>query len=249
VAPPITIIGMGVSSDDLTLRQRSTIETADILVGGRRLLEPFSQLPCRRQVIDKDLNRLGDFLSREMADHTIVVLTSGDPLFYGIGAYLARRLGADNLRILPNVSTVAAAFARLGEPWQEVRVVSLHGRSHTGELFRYLAAGDTVAVYTDPVHHPAWLAGRLEENGFPDVRMCILERLGLPDERITRATTTEARSMAFADLNLVVLEPDPRRQTAPALFPGMPDDGFVHVDGLITKAEVRAVSLSRVSPS
>ena len=83
MAPPITIIGMGVSSDDLTLRQRSTIETADILVGGRRLLEPFSQLPCRRQVIDKDLKRLSDFLAREMADHTIVVLTSGDPLFYG----------------------------------------------------------------------------------------------------------------------------------------------------------------------
>jgi precorrin-6Y C5,15-methyltransferase (decarboxylating) len=246
VSPPLTIIGTGVSPDDLTARQRSIIEAADILAAGRRLLEPFGHLDCQRRVIDRDLNGLADFLQAHLDDHAIVVLTSGDPLFYGIGAFLVRRLGAENVRILPNVSAVAAGFARLGEPWQEACVVSLHGRTHTGRLLRHLADGDTVAVYTDPDHNPAWLAKILVENHLPDVGMCVLEQLGMKGERIVRTTPAEALSMIFADLNLVVLKPDPDRQATPSLFPGMPDHWFAHEKGLITKAEVRAVSLSRL---
>ena len=237
---------MGVSPDDLTSRQRSTIEAADILVGGKRLIDHFGHLACQRRTIDKDLKGLGDFLQEKMPDHTIVVLTSGDPLFFGIGAFLVCRLGAEQVHIMPNVSAVDAGFARLGEPWQEVRVVSLHGRNHTGELLRRLAGGDTVAVYTDPTHGPAWLADILLENAFADVNMCVLERLGMQDEKITRIMPAEARAMTFSDLNLVVLKPDPVRQTTPALFPGMPDHRFAHEKGMITKAEVRAVSLSRL---
>ncbi|MBC2711480.1 MAG: precorrin-6y C5,15-methyltransferase (decarboxylating) subunit CbiE [Desulfosarcina sp.] len=246
MAPPVTIIGMGVSPDDLTSRQRSTIEAADILVGGKRLIDHFGHLACQRRVIDRDLKGLGDFLQEKMPNNTIVVLTSGDPLFFGIGAFLARRLGAGQVHILPNISAVAVGFARLGEPWQDVRVVSLHGRNHTGELLRRLAGGDTVAVYTDPTHGPEWLADILVENAFSDVTMCVLERLGMEDEKITRIMPAEARAMTFSDLNLVVLKPDPIRQTVPALFPGMPDHRFAHEKGLITKAEVRAVSLSRL---
>jgi precorrin-6Y C5,15-methyltransferase (decarboxylating) len=244
--PPITIIGTGVSSEDLTASQRAIIESADILVGGQRLLDQFGRRECRQRVIDKDLKGLGDFLEAHMDAHAIVVLTSGDPLFFGIGAFLVRRLGADKVHILPNVSAVAAAFARLGEPWQAVRVVSLHGRNHTGQLLRCLANGDTVAVYTDPVHTPAWLAELLAENGFADVTMIVLEQLGTADERITRTRPDRATGIAFADLNLVVLKPDPTRQTVPALYPGMPDHHFAHENGLITKAEVRALSLSRL---
>jgi len=165
MSAPLTIIGMGLSPDDLTARQQSAIEAADILVGGQRLIDHFSHLDCQRRPIDKDLKGLGNFLQEKMPGHRIVVLTSGDPLFYGIGAFLVRRLGAEQVHILPNVSAVAAAFARLGEPWQDVRVVSLHGRHRTGELLRQLANGNTVSVYTDPAHGPAWLAGLLVDYG------------------------------------------------------------------------------------
>ncbi|HSO20807.1 MAG TPA: precorrin-6y C5,15-methyltransferase (decarboxylating) subunit CbiE [Desulfosarcina sp.] len=246
MAPPVTIVGTGMSSEDLTRRQRSAIEAAEILVGGRRLLESFAHLTCETRVVDRDLNGLGDYLSRCMTDRAIVVLTSGDPLFYGIGAFLVRRLGAGRVRILPNVSAVAAAFARLGEAWQEVHVASLHGRQHTGAFMRRLAAGDTVAVYTDPNHDPVWLAGLLVENGFPDAGMTVFERMGTAEEKVTTLMPEQARGRKFDDLNLVVLKPDPARQARPALFPGMPDERFVHENGLITKAEVRAVSLSRL---
>jgi len=246
VSPPVTIIGTGMSPDDLTLRQRSAIEAAEILVGGQRLLEPFAHLTCEKRTVDRDLSGLGDYLAERMTSRSIVVLTSGDPLFYGIGAFLVLRLGADKVRILPNVSAVAAAFARLGEPWQTVRVVSLHGRQRTGELLRHLATGDTVAVYTDPNHDPVWLAALLLENGFSDAGMTVFERMGMTGEKISTLTPVQARSRDFDGLNLVVLKPDPIRKTEPALFPGMPDERFVHENGLITKAEIRAVSLSRL---
>jgi precorrin-6B C5,15-methyltransferase / cobalt-precorrin-6B C5,C15-methyltransferase len=246
VSPPVTIIGTGVSPDDLTETQRSIIRAADVLVGGKRLLAPFEDLTCRRFVIDKNLKALGDFLEGEMTGQTIVVLASGDPLFFGIGAFLIRRLGSDRIRILPNISAVATAFSRLGLPWQEARVISLHGRSHTGQLLHDLSVGDTVAVYTDPSHDPAWLAACLMENGLNDVTFTVLEQLGTPSERITRTTPEGARVQTFSELNLVVLQPDSKRQTRPALFPGMPDDWFAHEKGLITKAEVRAVTLSRL---
>ncbi len=246
MSPPVTIIGTGVSPADLTEKQRTTIATADILVGGKRLLASFDHLTCQKVVIDKSLKALGDFLEGHMADHGIVVLTSGDPLFFGIGAFLVRRLGAQQVSILPNVSAVATAFARLGEPWQDVRVVSLHGRNQTAPLFRYVAAGETVAAYTDPAHDPAWLASLLTAHGLTDVTMTVLEQLGTPNERISRFTPDEVATHSFSDLNLVVLRPDPKRQRRPALFPGMPDDWFVHEKGLITSAEVRAVTLSRL---
>ena len=243
---PVIIIGMGLGPDDLNPRQRSLIEAADILVGGRRLLDNFDDLGCERRIIDRDLAGLGDFLEAHMVDHAIVVLASGDPLFFGIGSYLVRRLGAASVRILPNVSAVAAAFARLGRPWQAVRAVSLHGRSRMGEMLRHLAAGDTVAVYTDPARSPAWLAGQLLECGFEDVTLDVLEQLGSPAETLRRLSPRDAREQSFADLNIVVLTPDPARQNRPALFPGMPDAWFDHEKGLITKAEVRAVTLSRL---
>jgi len=246
VSSPVTIIGTGVSPDDLTEKQRSIIRSADVLVGGKRLLAPFEDLPCRRFVIDKNLKALGDFLEREMIDQTIVVLASGDPLFFGVGAFLVRRMGADRVKILPNVSAVATAFARLGVPWQEARVISLHGRSHTGQLLHHLSVGDTVAVYTDPSHDPEWLAALLAKNGLDDVTFTVLEQLGTPAERITRTTPEGAQSQTFSELNLVVLQPDSKRQARPALFPGMPDDWFAHEKGLITKAEVRAVTISRL---
>ncbi len=246
MSPPVTIIGMGVSPEDLTERQRSIIAAADILVGGRRLLDRFPDVDCERRVIDRDLAGVGDFIEAHMAERAIVVLASGDPLFFGIGAYLGRRLGADRVCIRPNVSAVAAAFARLGTPWQGVRVVSLHGRQRLGAMLRDLAAGDTVAVYTDPSRDPAWLAAQLLDHGFADVRLDVLEQLGTPQEKIRRLTPEQARDERFDPLNLVVLTPDAVRRHVPSLYPGMPDEAFVHEKGLITKAEVRAVSLSRL---
>jgi hypothetical protein len=128
---------MGVSPDDLTPRQRSNHRDRGNSRGRPTAPRPFRSPGLRAADHRQGSEWPGRFSpDPKMTDHTIVVLTSGDPLFYGIGVFLVRRLGAERVRILPNVSAVAAGFARLGEPWQDVRVVSLHGRNHTGRLFR-----------------------------------------------------------------------------------------------------------------
>jgi precorrin-6Y C5,15-methyltransferase (decarboxylating) len=76
--------------------------------------------------------------------------------------------------------------------------------------------------------------------------MIIAERLGCADEKIIHTTPEQARTGTYADLNLVILKPDPGSRTRPSLFSGMPDRWFEHEKGLITKAEVRCVSLSRL---
>lgn len=242
---PVTIVGMGMSPADLTAAQLQVIEAADVLVGGHRHLAHFSHLGIETQVVDRNLSGLADTIRREMAQRRVVVLASGDPLYFGIGAYLARALGPANVTVLPNISAPAAAFARLREPWQGVPVVSLHGREGLRELSEALRRHATVAVYTDPQRNPAWLAQRLLQNGFGDAALWVLEQLGAPEESVRRLTPREACDMQFADPNLVVIKQEALAPPAD-LHLGMAQEAFAHEQGLITKAEIRAVSLAKL---
>ncbi|MGB8719429.1 MAG: precorrin-6y C5,15-methyltransferase (decarboxylating) subunit CbiE, partial [Desulfobacterales bacterium] len=181
-------------------------------------------------------------------DRRVVVLASGDPLYYGVGAYLVRALGPENVRVYPNVSSVAAAFARIRHPWQDDRVVSLHGRDGAAQLLAATGEADWVAVFTDPTHTPAQVARLLLQNEVTGFEMCILENMGTAAERISWLGPESAAASAFADPNLVVLKRSPQAAASPPrpLFLGMPDEQFDHQNGLITKAEVRVLALSRL---
>ncbi|MGE5256080.1 MAG: precorrin-6y C5,15-methyltransferase (decarboxylating) subunit CbiE, partial [Hyphomicrobiales bacterium] len=147
---PIQIIGMGSGPDDLTSKHRKIIDRADVLVGGRRLLGFFPDSPAEKKVIGRDLNEVFAFIRRRMGRKSVVVLASGDPLFFGIGARLVAAFGPDRVTIHPNVSSVAAACARIKEPWGGIQVFSLHGRRYEGELLRTLETKNKAAVLTDP---------------------------------------------------------------------------------------------------
>ena len=150
------------------------------------------------------------------------------------------------MRIFPNVTAVAAAFARLQRPWQGVAAVSCHGREAEADLAKALTTRDTVAVYTDPRHDPAWLAGWLMDRGFGHWRICVAERMGTPEERMRTFTPAEARDQAFAEPNLAILDHEPEAVPPPAPAVAMSDDAFVHHKGLISKPEVRAISLAKL---
>ena len=171
----------------------------------------------------------------------------GDPLFFGIGARLVEAFGPERVTIHPNVSSVAAAFARIKEPWNGVRIISLHGRKNQGELLRALAEEDRIAVLTDPEHGPAWLARLVLDRLGSRFRVAVLEALGAPAERQGWYGLEQAAAGNFAEPNLVVLKRESRPAAAyrkPAL--GAPDEWFDHDRGLITKSEVRAVALAKL---
>ena len=243
----VSIIGMGMGPEDLTARHKSIIERADILVGGRRHLEQFNDIPAQKKPIGKDIDGIIEFVRAQSKLQKIVVLASGDPLFYGIGARMAGALGARRVRIYPNISSVAAAFARIKEPWNDAAIISLHGRKNDDKLFSALENENKIAVFTDPKKNPAWLAARLIEKEFSNFKICVLEALGSDSERFDWYPLPKAAKMKFADPNMVVLKRSPLESKPDKnLQLGAPDNWYDHQGGLITKSEIRAIALSKL---
>ena len=244
---PVTVIGMGMSPGDLTERHTSLIQSADLLIGGRRHLAHFNHLSVRREPITADIAGLMKKVKRWMKTKRIVVLASGDPLYYGIGQQLIRYLGAEYVDFYPNVTSVAAAFAQAKLPWQNAKTISLHGRQNDIELHKALKKDEIIAVMTDPKRNPAWLAKWMIRHELDDFNMHVCEQLGSRSERCRWLTPADASRKRFAQPNMVILKRvHPPPSPDDVFHIGMPESAYQHHGGLITKAEVRAISLSKL---
>jgi precorrin-6Y C5,15-methyltransferase (decarboxylating) len=183
----------------------------------------------------------------EQRGRSVCVLASGDPFLYGVGAVLARHVGADEMLVVPAPSAFSLAAARMGWSLSEASLVSLHGRSL--DLIRpHLHPGARVLALTSDGDGPAALAGLLDENGFGGTKLTVLEALGGPRERI-RASLASGFALAdIGPLNVVALEVEaaPNARVL-AWAAGLPDALFEH-DGQITKREIRAITLSSLAP-
>jgi len=237
---------MGLSPDDLTPKQLDIIRRADILIAGSRHLACFKDHPGIQKKISRDISELMTYIGLHYQHNQIVVLASGDPLFYGIGAHIIAALGADIVEILPNVSSVAAAFARIKEPWQNAGVISMHGKKAENALLATAAKSPLVAVLTDPVRNPAWIGRLLHRHNLQDMQICVLEQLGTAAEKISWHSPEEIVEKTFSEPNIVILKRRTVSDVPASLHVGMPDDAYEHENGLITKSEIRAVSLARL---
>ncbi|MFP4477486.1 MAG: precorrin-6y C5,15-methyltransferase (decarboxylating) subunit CbiE [Desulfatibacillaceae bacterium] len=243
---PVAIVGVGLSRADLTQRHLDVIREASVLVGGARHLSWFEDHEADKREITTPLSAVVDDVRKWAADRKVVVLASGDPLFYGIGRKLVEALGGDAVEVFPNVSTLAAAFARLKRPWQDARVVSLHGRNGENALARELDGAAPVFVFTDPKHGPGEVARIAGEHAAGDFVLVVFERLGEPDERVRTMPLEDARTGQYLEPNAAVLLPVPAIQGQRAPILGAPDHWYAHERGMITKSEVRAVSLAKL---
>jgi len=245
---PVTVIGMGLSPEDLTERHKQIIRKADVLVGGKRHLSSFMDTPALKKEITRDLKGAIDFIRAHMQEKDVVVLASGDPLFFGIGAIIANALGPDQIEVLPNISSIAGAFSRIKEPWSDVKVISLHGRDRESELLKAIKTHERVAVFTDPQRTPSWLADFLISNNAGEMNMGVFERLSAPDEKTGWYGLEEAALLDFSEPNVVVLKRTKQALGATStLHLGMAEEEFDHEGGIITKPEIRAVTLAKLS--
>lgn len=266
IAAPCRIIGV---LDDgpagLTAHALAHIEQADVIIGGTRTLALFTaHIPAHaeRRDLTGQLMQVPEWIRAAQAqDKRVVVLATGDPLCHGIAAFLQSRLCIEACEVLPNVSTVQLACARLGLPWQEMKIVSVHHRD-AGEwcegagpdhglypILRAVQQHERLAVFTSPDNSPARIARMLVAEGLDDdFRMAVAERLLQADERVVAdIAIADAARMQFAEPNVVLLwrtAPMPRT----VIF-GLADERYRQRQpdkGLITKREVRAVSLARM---
>lgn len=244
----ITLVGIG---DDgcvsLTSRAVSAVTKAGVLVGGERHLEFFPQFHGERIVLKGGLSTVLDRVAELAEEQNVCVLASGDPMFFGIGGLVIKRLGAEHVEILPQPSSVQWAFARAGLKWDDAAFLSLHGRSAEGFLTR-LRRHAKVAILTDENTSPPVLARRMTEHGETAWIAWVCENLGGPDERVRRFTVEDlAACQDIGPLNVLLLVRSDPSWRGPCTIPFLHEDAFAKrmpKKGLITKREVRLLSLA-----
>lgn len=242
----ITVIGIGADGcGSLTSRARNRIAASTVLVGGTRHLAFFPEYAGLRVPLEGSIPKVLEQVESLAEEHTVAILASGDPLFFGIGSLVVRRFGAAHVAFEPHPSAMQLAFARVGLAWQDASFVSVHGRSIDGIVNR-LADRTKVLCLTDEEHSPPRIAARLLEFGDAEWEAWVAEDLGSPDERVRRFTLAElAQESDVRPLNVLLLHR--RDGRLPRVVPFLPEEAFekrTPKRGLITKREVRALSLS-----
>lgn len=239
----VTVVGIGAEGwNGLSGDARAAVERADVLLGSARQLD-LVPVDVEKATWPSPLLPQLDTVLSAHSGRTICVLASGDPLLSGIGTTLINRLGADNVHVIPAVSSVALARARMGWSFEETAVVSAVGRSPQ-RIVRVLSPGRKVLALSADGTTPAALAKVLADAGYGASRMSVLSDLGAPDEARTDATAHTWTGDA-APLNIVAIQ-----CSGPLLptTPGLPDDAFDH-DGQLSKRDIRASALARLAPA
>lgn len=243
------IVIIGVPCSGLEPRQRQLLESCGAVCGSERLLAMIGEL--KGPVIPiTPLNKALVAIRKNLTATHVGVLASGDPLFFGIARRLLAEFEAGQLEIHPALSSMQEAFARFKLPWDDAGLVSLHGRSHDHVPGLLLSRAKTF-VFTDKDHSPAYLARELisylelieDSRLIAACRVMVAENIGLENERIFRGTPAETVKKIFSDLNVFcLLSPgtDQRERL------GLSEKEVTHSRGLITKDEVRAVTLHRL---
>lgn len=249
----VHILGIGDDGlDGMTAAARRLVEQADFLIGESHALAHVPDRGQERLVFGASLD---ETVQRIAAAHNkkIVVLAVGDPLFYGVARYLCDRLGKERFVVIPHVSSMQLAFARVKESWEEALLTNLanHGVESVVEQIR---SAEKVGLFTSEACSPAKVAQVLLEHGIDYFTAYVCENLGSPDERVTQGELREIAGQEFSPLNVMVLVRKPHVPDRPSesigrrLF-GNPDEAFLQSKpkrGLLTPSEIRAIALAEL---
>ena len=249
----VHIVGIGDDGlEGVTAHARRLVEGAKRLVGPESCRSLLPAAVADRLETVAGLEDLVERIERT-ADADLVVLASGDPLFYGTARYVCGRLGKERFEVVPHVSSMQLAFARVKESWEEAFLANLSGQSIERVLDRIRGA-DTVGLFTSDQWPPPAVARALLDDGIDSFQAYVCENLGSPDERVTQGSLADIAADAFGPLNVMILVrkatvTDKPGQVGERLF-GNRDESFLQSRpkrGLLTPAEVRSLALAELS--
>jgi precorrin-6Y C5,15-methyltransferase (decarboxylating) len=234
-----------VSADELTAQHRGAVAAADILAGGQRLLDWFPDFKGEKVVLGASVDEAVNQLMARARDASVVVLASGDALFFGIGRLFAERTDPGRLKILPNITAAQAALARLRLPWEKARFFSVHGRDEPLP-WRSILLAPLAVVYADAVRTPSEVAAELirrwpAANGR---RAAVVANLGRAEQCVT-GTLAEMAKVHTDGLAMLIVCPDNVAMTPPIAL-GLDDETYDREAGLITHPEIRSVALGKL---
>ena len=268
----IYIIGIGVEGkSSLSQRALGLIEGAGVLIGGRRHLACFPEFQGKKIAIGSDLSEIVKVItlnSELRTPNLIVILATGDPNFFGIADFIIKKIGRELVEIIPNVSTMQEAFARVKESWNDARFLSVHGRGKVRsqesgvrsqkDIIDEIVYYDKVGIFTDPDNTPAKIAKALLNKDIDNYKAYVCEDLGTEQERVTAGSLKQIIKKRFSPLNVMVLirsqESGVRSQRERLRTPnselrtlfGIPHSSFSHSNGMITKEEIRVIAISKL---
>jgi len=247
----VQIIGIGDDGlEGLTAGARQLADKAEVLIGARQTLAAAAGSKAEKVEIGGDLDAIVRKIE-SAGGKRVVVLTTGDPLFYGTARYLCDRLGKDRFEVTPHVSSMQLAFARVKESWDDAYLANLATQPLELVVEKTRTAAK-VGVFTTEAAPPNAVAQALLDRKIDYFAVYVCENLGAPDECVTHGELAEIAKQQFAPLNVLILVRKPGVPDRPTtmighrLF-GNPDEAFMQSKpkrGLLTPAEVRAVALS-----
>ncbi|MBE9044062.1 precorrin-6y C5,15-methyltransferase (decarboxylating) subunit CbiE [Pleurocapsales cyanobacterium LEGE 10410] len=255
----IAVVGIGLDGEQgLTPIVQEIVQQATVLAGNKRHLSYFLDHPAKKiflTALKTGIEQIAQLATTE----SVVVLASGDPLFFGLGRLLLEKFSPEQIQFYPYLSSVQLAFSRIKVPWQDARLISVHGRD-TEELIKPLKQGkDKIAVLTDSNNNPAAIARLYLALALPvNYSFYICENLGNTNEKVThfapdRVTQLSNLDSDFAPLNVLILlrqkqQDDLDLNSLPLI--GLSESNFLSFSdrpSLITKKEVRLAILGELS--
>lgn len=240
------IVGIGEDGlAGLTPATRAVVEAAEVIIGGDRHHQLAEGLPAERVAwpspFDALIDRLADFKGRR-----VVVLATGDPLWFSVGARIGRSLDPAEIVYHPQLSAFQLAAARMGWSMADVETLTVHGRP-VEQMIAFIQPDQRLLILTTGVETPRQIARFLSERGFGQSTMTVLASMGGRDE-LRFDGIAEGWDQDVPAFNTLAVEcvAAPDAALMPRV-PGLADDLFQH-DGTMTKQEVRAVTLAKLMP-
>ena len=244
--PRVTVVGIGPGSREaMTEEVRAALAEADLVIGAGRMLEAVCRPgQARYEAIAPE--KIAAYLREHRQYGRCVVAMSGDTGFFSGARKLLPLLADCRVEVLPGLSSLSVLCARLGTGYEDVRCVSLHGRDR--DIAADVSRHRRVFALVGGADGVSGLCRRLTEAGLGDVSVSVGERLGYPDEAVTRGTAGALAERTFHPLSAVLIE---NSAASAVVTHGLPDEAFQRggPQGAavpMTKSEVRAVALSKL---
>ncbi len=240
------IIGIGEDGlDGLTSVSRTILENAEIIIGGERHHNLSNTIKAVHLSWPSPFDAMIETI-RAQKGKRLVILVTGDPLWYSVGARITKAIPAEEIIFHPQISAFQLASARLGWSMADLETLTVHGRA-TQQMIPFIQPGARLLILTTGSETPAQIAGLLTERGYGNSAMIVMSAMGGPHEErfdgiakswahiVPEFNTLAVQCIASADAQLL------------PQIPGLPDEAFLH-DGNMTKREVRAITLAKLMP-
>lgn len=246
----IYILGIGDEGPcGLTEHCRDILDSAEVIVAAASTIGQIENSKAKRVILKDDLDEIVELIQAQR-DKKIVLLSLGDPLFFGTTRYLCDQIGKDEFEIIPHVSMMQLAFARVRESWDEAFFSDLSARP-LETLFDKIRFAEKVGLFTTAEATPAKVAQMLIDQRADYFKAYVCEDIASPKERITECSLQELANLEFDSLNVLILIRSDARPELPAADPalqlfGNKDEFFLQSQpkrGLLTPAEVRCIAL------